>query len=416
MSGSLLLIAVVWLVLLAPLLLRNRRPVRRTAQALNETRVLHSGDTDAEEGLNRRKRMPTLRKLRPANIAHQPSDDEDLELVEAEPEYIVFDDDGDSAPHRFRLGKFAAAVDRTNEADESDDEHAVASEETVTEDAAEPAADDVIEGEVVAEEAEESDKAEESETADALAGQSRPASHDETSTGEFPPVAVETEAEEAEEPETEEPQAVVDIPTAYLRGGDVDSSVVMDDEFEELQHTKEEDDYLYQELGESAEVTEEDMEYVNSRRGRGVFDPVASQRLVKQRQKRRAQVLTALVALTVVSGIAGVILDGAAWFVFAAMFLFTGIYLIALRRNAVEEARLRQRRLARMRRARLGVRNTADEELGVPDRLRRPSAVILEADDMDPEFQNLSYLDSRDFFDRDLDVAQDPYERHARAV
>ena len=327
--------------------------------------------------------MPTLRKLRPAKIAHQPSDDEELELVEAEPEYIVFDDEGDSAPRRFRLGKFA------------------------TEEATEEEKENVIEGEIVAEEPEDPEdtvEPEEADEAEQPAAESRPASHDETSTGEFPPV------------KPAEAQEVVDVPTAYLRGGDVDSSVIMDDEFEELQHTKEDDDYLYQELGETAEVTEEDMEYVNSRRGRGVFDPVASQRLVKQRQKRRAQVLTALVALTVLSGIAGVVFDGFAWFAFAAMFLFTGIYLFALRRNAVEEARLRQRRLARMRRARLGVRNTADEELGVPDRLRRPGAVIMEADDMDPEFQNLSYLDSRDFFDHDPDVMHDPYERHARAV
>ena len=75
------------------------------------------------------------------------------------------------------------------------------------------------------------------------------------------------------------------------------------------------------------------------------------------------------------------------------------MYLYFLRRSAIEEAKMRQRRIARMRRARLGVRNTEDEELGVPDRLRRPGAVIVEADDADPEFDHLSYIDSRDYFD-----------------
>ena len=70
-----------------------------------------------------------------------------------------------------------------------------------------------------------------------------------------------------------------------------------------------------------------------------------------------------------------------------------------LRRQAVEERELRHRRLARMRRARLGVRNAEDDELGVPDRLMRPGAVILETDDNDPALSNLEYADGADFFD-----------------
>ena len=54
MAGSLLLIAVVWIVLLAPLLLRNQSPVRRTAKALTETRVLHKGG----ESLQRKSASP----------------------------------------------------------------------------------------------------------------------------------------------------------------------------------------------------------------------------------------------------------------------------------------------------------------------------------------------------------------------
>ena len=49
MFGSLLLIAAVWLVLLAPLLLRNQKPVRRTAQALGETRVCLLYTSDAAD-------------------------------------------------------------------------------------------------------------------------------------------------------------------------------------------------------------------------------------------------------------------------------------------------------------------------------------------------------------------------------
>ena len=81
MFGSLLLIAAVWLVLLAPLLLRNQKPVRRTAQALGETRVLHRGGSA----------LKAKRKLKPAEGLYMASDDDELELVEAEPEYVLLE-------------------------------------------------------------------------------------------------------------------------------------------------------------------------------------------------------------------------------------------------------------------------------------------------------------------------------------
>ena len=43
MSGSLLLILAVWLLLMAPLLLRKQSPVRRTSRGMSETRILHEG-------------------------------------------------------------------------------------------------------------------------------------------------------------------------------------------------------------------------------------------------------------------------------------------------------------------------------------------------------------------------------------
>ena len=87
MSGSLLLIAAVWLVLLAPLLLRNQKPVRRTAQALSETRVLHRGGS----------KLNAKRKLKPAEGLYMASDDEELELVDAEPEYVLLEDEDSTA-------------------------------------------------------------------------------------------------------------------------------------------------------------------------------------------------------------------------------------------------------------------------------------------------------------------------------
>ena len=76
MPGSLLLIAVVWIVLLTPLVLFNRRPVRQTSEALTETRLVHSGGSE----------LRGKRRLRPSPALFTADDnDEELELVDAEP-------------------------------------------------------------------------------------------------------------------------------------------------------------------------------------------------------------------------------------------------------------------------------------------------------------------------------------------
>ena len=90
MSGSLLLILAVWLLLMAPLLLRKQSPVRRTSRGMSETRILHEGGA-------KRSRRPS--RLPPAEGHYMSSDedvDADIDFVEAEPEYVLFDEDGDA--------------------------------------------------------------------------------------------------------------------------------------------------------------------------------------------------------------------------------------------------------------------------------------------------------------------------------
>ncbi|RRO96093.1 hypothetical protein CXF32_06525, partial [Corynebacterium bovis] len=60
MFGSLILIALVCLLFLSILLFRSQSPVRRTSQALKETRVLHEGGTEPPQ---------RRRRLRPAQAA-----------------------------------------------------------------------------------------------------------------------------------------------------------------------------------------------------------------------------------------------------------------------------------------------------------------------------------------------------------
>lgn len=368
MSGALLLIAALWLTLLAPLLLRNQKPVRRTAQALSETRILHRGGN----ALNRR------RKLKPAEPLYRADDsEENLELVDAEPEYILFDD---SLP-----------ADAVDEADETAVGAVAASTDggrmSTAEAPAAPAASEVddapeiLEGEVVT------------------------MGDDDTAVVAMGDVAEPAEITEAQE---DSDGATREIDPAYFRGGDLSARVRMDDDVTEPSSSQ----LTLEQLLVEPEVNDDDMAYVNSRAGRGVYNPVQSQRLAEQRLKRRQQVLAVLGLLCVVSVAAGMIFGGWAWLAVTGAVGFTLFYLYALRRQVIEERKLRARRLARMRRARLGVRNTEDEELGVPSRLMRPGAVILETDDADPEFEHLDYLDSSEIFD---DGPQDDYQ-NLRAV
>lgn len=426
MSGSLLLIAAVWLVLLAPLLLRNQKPVRRTAQALSETRVLHRGGST----------LRAKRKLKPAEGLYMSSDDEELELVDAEPEYVLLEDE-DSAvgatsdkPRGLRALMTTKGSERSEDSKRSEDREDSVDAEVVDGEVvdAEVEEADPVDAEAktteateqaaaTADNAEATDECSEKVVAAASTGSAvRYTAQDEMDTGEFSPVkkaelsadAVEAGAESAESADssdstesaepTEEQSArqaaYAAVPTEYVRGGDVKASPDLVDHVDAAPEGKNLDI-----LEESDELSEADLKYLAARRGRGVYDPVASARLARERQNRRKKVLLVLLALCALTFGASLALGSGVWLTFVAMVAFTAFYLVMLRRQAIEERELRHRRLVRMRRARLGVRNTEDDELGVPDRLIRPGAVILETDEDDPAFSNLEYADGSDFFD-----------------
>lgn len=395
MSGSLsslILIAVVWLLLLAPLFLRNQSPVRRTSKALSETRVLHEGGAE----ISRPRRRPL-----PAESLYHADVDDDIELVEAEPEQVIIDDTGRDVP-----GIIEGEVVGYRPLDEEDTgEFApvdpLASDTEAVEDSA-----FVVDTEV-GEDADDADDVDDTDDADVT---------DEAGTGDervdvAPVTAV-----------GEDRRRFSDVPAAYLRGGDIDVTVGTDEQYEADAQVggddESSDDFLDDEYGDG-ELTAEELDYAAARRGRGFYDPEASQRLVERRQMRRKRVLSVLAALCVVSVVAAVILGGAVWSAVVVMVALSGVYLYYLRRQVVEEARLRRRRIARMRRARLGVRNTDDRELGVPDRLLRPGAVVLESDDADPEFADLAYADYpaySDYTDDGYGGYHDHADTHIRAV
>lgn len=387
--SSVILIGVVWLLIITTLFVRRHSPVRRTSKALSETRVVHEGGT----GIERSRRRPL-----PAESLYHADPDADLELVEAEPEQVVIDDtrdhtrddaddipdaapplsvppvpsviEGDVVEYRtlddVDTGEFAPVAagdaDLPVDGDAGDDEIFV--EPTVTD--AETAEDAEMDSDA------ESDTVAEDERDDEVA-------------------EVADLAEVAEIVPDEPARRFTVVDEAYIRGGDIDVSVGTDDELLVVKDTAEEpdEDAAYSD----DEITEDDIDYLASHQGRGIYNPVASRQLAEQRQARRRRVLLVLVAVTVLSLIGAVALSGALWIVTLAGAALTGMYLYSLRKQTLAERELQRRRLARMRRARLGVRNTDDRELGVPDRLRRPGAVVVESDDDDPEFAALEYAD-----------------------
>lgn len=387
--SSVILIGVVWLLIITTLFVRRHSPVRRTSKALSETRVVHEGGT----GIERSRRRPL-----PAESLYHADPDADLELVEAEPEQVVIDDtrddtrddadgkpdaapplsvppvpsviEGDVVEYRtlddVDTGEFAPVAagdaDLPVDGDAGDDEIFV--EPTVTD--AETTEDAEMDSDA------ESDTVAEDERDDEVA-------------------EVADLAEVAEIVPDEPARRFTVVDEAYIRGGDIDVSVGTDDELLVIKDTSEEpdEDAAYSD----DEITEDDIDYLTSHQGRGIYNPVASRQLAEQRQARRRRVLLVLVAVTVLSLIGAVALSGALWIVTLAGAALTGMYLYSLRKQTLAERELQRRRLARMRRARLGVRNTDDRELGVPDRLRRPGAVVVESDDDDPEFAALEYAD-----------------------
>lgn len=142
------------------------------------------------------------------------------------------------------------------------------------------------------------------------------------------------------------------------------------------------------------ELTEEDIEFAKSRRGRGGYDPEADKKHSADRYQRRRSTILGLLAAIVVTLVPAFIIGSWMWIAPGIAVGLTLIYLIALRAQVKDEEQLRHKRVHQLRRTRAGVRNTMDRELGIPHRLRRPGAVVLETDDDSPDFIGLELVDA----------------------
>ncbi|MBI8999967.1 hypothetical protein M0E87_06555 [Corynebacterium sp. CCM 9185] len=403
------LMVAVWLFVLLPLVLRGRRPIRHAGDGLDDTRIVFSGDS-ARPAPRRRPRLnPTEVRGHedPTGTANPPRE---YEILDEEENTIVqpgVDDvelgDSDTGSHSvtsareshdggaggfgirrfftslFRWGTVADDEDRpgTEDTDErsghptlSERRRAAAAEiRSRMRTRTRPTEQDtieILEGEVVAE-------------LPALAAQSE--------TRDIVVIPA-TDLDDDDEEPFHHDDAYSDPADLLHPAGDyrpADDTGEAYDYGDEPHMIKAADDIEEAE----PELTDEDIAFAARRRGRGGFDPETHDAYAAARFHRRQRILIILAVLLLAGLGIGFLFGGLSWLVPAAVGLLLGMYLYALRTQVRAEQELRARRIRQIRRARLGVRNAADAELGVPARLRRPGAIVVEIDDESPDFHEL---------------------------
>ena len=449
MSSSLLLvlIVVVWLFVLAPLVVNTRQPIRRTSEALGRTRLLHQGG----ESVATRRRRPTLSE----RDVRTPDEevDESLETVDAEFD-DARDADRDSGRRADRARDLDDDILIDDLDDARADVPAVVEGDVVYElepGASGARTAESLDDEAVADDPGDSGsdyEADSDSAADSLDDDGRVAAAADSDSGADAELdadsdavtKAETDAERADG--TAERRSVADAHAADVRAylspedflvvddatadsgtgadatadsddadaaatsdgaakaADRDEAALIDDD-----EARGDSDGTTADAVDSADsveragdaddfddtLTDDDLAFAERRRGRGGFDPVSDARYSETRFARRRRSVGVLAAFIVVGVILGALVGGWTWWVPLAGAGLMVLYLVYLRRTVIAENELRARRIRRMKMARLGVRNSEDEELGVPERLRRPGAVVVELDDEDPDFADLPY-------------------------
>lgn len=348
-SLMIILILVVWIIVLAPLMIGNNKPIRRSGDGYDETRVLHEGGTAPMA----ERRRP---KLTAADI-HRHNEDTDYEVVEATDaeEQVLIDD----APA-------LRTIFRRPGADED------------------AAAADHIEGEVI----EHVD--DEAESAESEGGSTKITASESAGSTSVKVLAAEDtaedDAEDADEAEAEADRYELDesytAPEDFGYAGET-GGVEKQSAPEDINDENDEDD-----TAEAAEAGDEDLAFAAARRGRGGFDPEREKKNTATRFQRRQRTLLALIAACVVTFVVAFVAGGWTWVLPAVAVGMTAWFMIALRRVVLQERALHARRLRQLRRARMGVAMSNHTEHPRDARLRAGS-VVLDLDDDSPDFDTL---------------------------
>ncbi|WP_286205587.1 divisome protein SepX/GlpR [Corynebacterium afermentans] len=358
-SLMIILILVVWIIVLAPLMIGNNKPIRRSGDGYDETRVLHEGGTAPMA----ERRRP---KLTAADI-HRHSEDTDYEIVEATDaeEQVLIDD----APALRTLFRRPGAEDQADHIDGEVIEHAEDEAEPVE---AETAEDETAEG--------GSTKVVASETGGGSTSVKILAAEDAAEDDAEDAVA-EAEADRYELDESY--TAPEDFGYAGETGGVEKQSAPEADVEEAPEDVDNEVD-----TAEAAEAGDEDLAFAAARRGRGGFDPEREKKNTATRFQRRQRTLLALIAACVVTFVVAFVAGGWTWVLPAVSVGLAAWFMIALRRVVLQERALHARRLRQLRRARMGVAMSNHVEHPRDARLRAGS-VVLDLDDESPDFDTL---------------------------
>ncbi|WP_371053616.1 divisome protein SepX/GlpR [Rhodococcus gordoniae] len=145
------------------------------------------------------------------------------------------------------------------------------------------------------------------------------------------------------------------------------------------------------------------------RRGRGGFDPHADAVASAARYEFRQRAVLGLLIAAIMTSALALIVSSLMWWPAGLVAVALVGYLFYLRRQVRLEQEIRRRRLARLQRSRAG--GARGDHHYVPQRLRRPGAVVLEVDDEDPEFEHLDRYEDDYGIDHVYDVrASDGYD------
>lgn len=363
-SLMIILILVVWIIVLAPLMIGNNKPIRRSGDGYDETRVLHEGGTAPMA----ERRRP---KLTAADI-HRHNEDADYEVVEATDaeEQVLIDD----APALRTLFRRPGAEDQADHIDGEVIEH--------VDDEAEPVEAETAEDETAEDETAEggSTKVVASETGGGSTSVKILAAEDAAEDDAEDAVA-EAEADRYELDESY--TAPEDFGYAGETGG-VEKQSAPEAGVEEAP----EDVDNEVDTAEAAEAGDEDLAFAAARRGRGGFDPEREKKNTATRFQRRQRTLLALIAACVVTFVIAFVAGGWTWVLPAVAVGMTAWFMVALRRVVLQERALHARRLRQLRRARMGVAMSNHTEHPRDARLRAGS-VVLDLDDESPDFDTL---------------------------
>lgn len=383
MSSSLLIIllVVVWLFVLAPMLIRSRNPIRRTGDALAQTRTLYSGGSGRLVPSRGRAAADPVQAEDEDSLFGLPSGAgaTDAELLDTETwEHLL-----EQTLRREAAGRRGEAVRRAMEERLAAVAGDPAAEEVTSEIPAVPVVDEHDPARAVAGVDERSASAVGARVGDLRSNGVGAAAADSDVSG--------AEADD----ETRRPVVVDGELVEGTAGG---RTAARTDHAEDAAGIDEEAVLTHRGRRRPAEpeveLTDADLSFAERRRGRGAYDPMADREAAEQRAHARQRTALILVALSVVTVIAALLTVPAVWWFAGGSVLLLAAYLTYLRRQVKLEESLRRRRIERMRRARLGVESREDDELSVvPPRLRRPGAVVLEIDDEDPAFDVLDTFD-----------------------